>query len=86
MAGTHRYCPVSGGERPSSRAMWARTAAMLPPAEPPPTMKPVEGSAPRVLAFSAAYVSMKRQSQKIMGLPKYAPDICSPISRRPRRR
>lgn len=57
MAGTQRYCPVSGGERCSSRARWARTAAMLPPAEPPPTMKPAaKGSAPRDVAFSAAYV------------------------------
>lgn len=54
IAGTQRYCPVKGGLSFPSRAMCARTAVMLPPAEPPPMMKPREGSAPRDAAFCAA--------------------------------
>ena len=43
-----------GGESFSSRQRCAMIAVMLPPAEVPPMMKPLLGSAPREVAFAAA--------------------------------
>jgi len=43
---TRVYKPVRGGDSCSSRAMCASTAVMFPPADPPPTINPREGSAP----------------------------------------
>jgi hypothetical protein len=57
IAGIIRWQPVSGGLSFSSRAMWETAAAMLPPADVPPTRKPLLGSAPRADAFSAAYIA-----------------------------
>ena len=61
-AGTQRYWPVIGGWRFLSREWRARTAAMFPPAEAPPTMRPREGEAWRVGAWEMAQVRASQQS------------------------
>lgn len=59
IAGTQRYWPVSGGFNLLSLARCARTAAMFPPALPPPTMNPAWGVAPSEKALSAALDGQK---------------------------
>ena len=66
-AGTQRYCPVSGGFKPSSLARCASTAAMLPPAEAPPTMKPRAGFAFSDAALAAAHFSAFQESLMPVG-------------------
>lgn len=66
-AGTQRYCPVSGGFKPSSLARCASTAAMLPPAEAPPTMKPRAGFAFSDAALAAAHFSASQESLMPVG-------------------
>jgi len=45
--------PVKGGESFLSRASNDKTALIFPPAEVPPTMNPLLGSAPSFEAFAA---------------------------------
>lgn len=66
-AGTQRYWPVIGGESCVSRERSARTAAMLPPAEAPPTMRPWVGEAFREGAFERAQVRASQQSWTPVG-------------------
>lgn len=66
-AGTQRYWPVMGGESRVSRERRARTAAMLPPAEAPPTRRPAVGVALRREAFWSAQRSASQQSWTPVG-------------------
>jgi hypothetical protein len=61
-AGTERYWPVMGGCRPSSRERRARTAAMLPPADDPPTIRPLVGVALRSDEREIAHLRASQQS------------------------
>lgn len=67
VGGTLRYWPVNGGDNFSSRARSARTAAIFPPADVPPTMNPVEGSAPNLFALAAAHLRMSQASSMDAG-------------------
>jgi len=61
-AGTQRYWPVIGGSTFSSRALSARTAAMFPPADAPPTISPREGVASMSALWDMAHLSASQQS------------------------
>jgi hypothetical protein len=66
-AGTERYWPVMGGLSLSSRERSARAAAMLPPAEEPPTMRPREGVALSEALCVMAHLSASQQSLTPVG-------------------
>lgn len=66
-AGTQRYWPVMGGFKAVSLARRARTAAMLPPAEAPPTRRPRVGVAFRVELFLMAQRRASWQSWMPVG-------------------
>lgn len=68
-AGMSKASPVIGGESFSSRALSPNAAAMFPPADVPPTMKPADGSAPRLLALSAACVESRQHITPIKAPP-----------------
>lgn len=65
--GTARYCPVTGGSKPSSRESCDRILAKAPPTDAPPTIKPFRGSAPMELAFAANHFVTSQQSSVHVG-------------------
>lgn len=65
--GTLRYWPVMGGSSFSSRDNKAITAAKLPPADDPPTIRPFRGLAFSVSALETAHFTASQQSLTLTG-------------------
>lgn len=61
-AGTHKYWPVTGGSSFSSLARSARAAAIFPPADAPPKMRPTDGEAFNSALFVITHFSASQQS------------------------